>query len=131
QKNFFLETGDDKAVVFLPEFYVTQAPTWVDSWEAFQSKINDIQSRIGRLVALATNAAAPGVPATPPAAAATANFADSVARRLSLLHGALDYVANRATGKLEFLRAWGYREISYSAFSWHVGLSYNFLKTAQ
>jgi hypothetical protein len=131
EKNFFLETGDDRVVVFLPEFYVSQAPTWVDSWEAFQSKINDIQLRIGRLAALATNSALPGNPAIPPAAAANANFSDLVARQLSLIRGALDYVANRATGKLEFLRAWSFGGVRYAAYPWHVGISHDFLKKAQ
>jgi hypothetical protein len=111
---FFGERDDDDMVqVLLPSFYVSHAPSWVESWDTFRERLNELQGRIGELLAAAAQTSA----ATPPAAGSLASFSGSVVERLTLLRGALDYVVNRPkTGKLEFLPG-GYWEFvgEYSA----------------
>ena len=101
QYAFFGErTDDDTVQVLLPSFYVSHAPDWVESWDTFRERLDDLSKRVGQLLAAAAETSA----ATPAAAGSVAAFSGSIVERLTLLRGALDYVVNRPkTGKLEFM----------------------------
>lgn len=89
----FKKRAEETVRVYLPSYYTTHAPTWVESWDAFRDRLDELQRRIGRILANARS-----LPAIPE------DFSATLVQRLSLWRGALDYVANRAvSGKLLFM----------------------------
>jgi hypothetical protein len=103
RRSYFQTVAADAVQVLLPSYYVSQAPDWVEDWDTFRTRLNELVDRLTRLLALAG-----GTATTPPAAGSTRILSDAMIRRLTLTRGALDYVANRApVGKLGYLRAGG------------------------
>jgi len=97
--------GDDEVTVVLPNFYTTQGPSWVESWETFRERLNDLKEKVERLLSIAggTAAGGAGTAATPLPPGATQKLTDPNVRKFTLLRGALDYVANRPTSKQRLL----------------------------
>jgi hypothetical protein len=112
---FFGDRADDDSVqVLLPSFYVSHAPSWVESWDTFRERLDDLSKRLGELISAAAQTSA----AAPAAAGSVASFSGTMVERLTLLRGALDYVVNRPkTGKLEFMLGRDWEHLGeYNAF---------------
>jgi hypothetical protein len=96
---FFGSRSEEAVQVLFPNFYLTQAPGWCQTWEGFQSRINNVAEGLAAILALFG-----GDGATRPPGSRVALDADIVGG-LSAVRGALDYVANRPQyGRLAFMQ---------------------------
>jgi hypothetical protein len=89
--HFFGErNADEKVQVYVPSYYATHAPGWVESWDVFRDRLDELQRRLGQMLAKARS-----LPQLPQ------DFSATLVQRLSLWRATFDYVANRAdSGKL-------------------------------